>query len=210
MRVEFGVSLALVAPLLAGRALTAQEAEAMRICLAPATVEAKGSATAAADAVREAFTSFLTGPSVKSQPLESRLASQAREEAKQAGCPFVLLTTLKHVTKRSGGGLLGQVVAGAARQGASEVLGGSGSSAAGRIVGSAAYGGVAVAASQYATTVRTKDEVTLGWRLESADGSLRGEGRDKRSAKSDGEDLLTPLAQAAAERVLSAAKGNAQ
>lgn len=205
-----GRSLALIAPLLAGRVLAAQAPEPMRICLAPTTVEASGNATAAADAVRETFTSFLTGPSVKSQPLESRLASQAREEAKQAGCPFVLMTTLKLVTKRSGGGVLGQVVAGAARQGAAEVLSGRTGSAAGRIVGSAAYGGVNVAASQYATSIRTRDELSLGWRLESADGSVRGEGRDKRSAKSDGEDLLTPLAQAAAERVLAAAKGGAR
>lgn len=210
MRVELGVPLVLIAPLLVGRALSAQAPEPMRICLAPATVEASGNATAAADAVRETFTSFLTGPSVKSQALESRLASQAREEAKQAGCPFILITTLKHVTRRSGGGVLGQVVAGAARQGASEVLGGRGGSAAGRIVSSAAYGGVAVAASQYATSVRTKDEVTLGWRLESADGSVRGEGRDKKAAKSDGEDLLTPLAQAAAEQILASAMGAAR
>jgi hypothetical protein len=182
----------------------------MRICLAPAAVEASGNATAAADAVRETLASFLTGPSVKNQALESRLPSQAREEAKQAGCPFILLPTLKLVTKRSGGGVLGQVVAGAARQGASEVLGGRGGSAAGRIVSSAAYGGVNVAASQYASSIRTRDELTLGWKLESADGRVLDEGKDKRSAKSDGEDLLTPMAQAAAEQILSAAQKSAR
>lgn len=210
MRSGTGWSLVVVVPLLGTRALAAQAPEPMRICLAPAAVEASGNATAAADAVRETLASFLTGPSVKNQALESRLPSQAREEAKQAGCPFILLPTLKLVTKRSGGGVLGQVVAGAARQGASEVLGGRGGSAAGRIVSSAAYGGVNVAASQYASSIRTRDELTLGWKLESADGRVLDEGKDKRSAKSDGEDLLTPMAQAAAEQILSAAQKSAR
>ena len=92
-----------------------------RICLAPASVEASsGSATAASDAARETFTSYLTGPSLRPEPLKARLASQAKEEAKQSGCPYLLLTTIKHVQKRSGGGLLGRMAAGAAQQGAWE------------------------------------------------------------------------------------------
>ena len=101
---------------------TAQDsASATRICLAPTDVEASsGSTTAAIDASREAFTAYLTGPSLRAEPLKSRLDSQVKEEAKQAGCPFLLLTTMKHVQKRSGGGWLGRAAAGAAQQGAWE------------------------------------------------------------------------------------------
>ena len=87
---------------------------------------------------RESFTGFLTGPSLKAEPLKARLESQAREEAKQANCPFILLTTLKLVSKRSGGSMLGQIATGAARQGAWEAGARSGT-AAGRIAGSAVY-----------------------------------------------------------------------
>lgn len=207
MRVDPRAFSALTATLFAAHTLGAQASAPVKICLVPSTVEASSNGNAAADATREAFTSFLTGPSLTSQALQARLASQAREEAKQAGCPFILLTTIKHTAKRSGGGLLGQVAAGAARQGVAEA--GIGGSAAGRIAGSAASTGINQAAYAYAGSIRNKDEFTLGWRLEAADGSVLGEERSKRTAKSDGEDLLTPLVQAAAEQVVAAAKRRA-
>jgi hypothetical protein len=76
----------------------------------------------------------------------------------------------------------------------------------GRIAGSAAYAGLGQAAHNYAITIRNKDELTLGYRLEAADGTLLAEKREKRSAKADGEDLLTPLVQVAAEAIVAAAK----
>lgn len=191
-------------------ALAAQDStQVTRICLAPASVEASsGSATAASDAAREAFTSYLTGPSLRPEPLKARLESQAKEEAKQAGCPYLLLTTIKHVQKRSGGGLLGRMAAGAAQQGAWEAGVASGS-AAGRIAGQAAYGAAGQAAYNYAVTIHSKDELTLGYRLETADGKVLVEKRDKRKAKQDGEDLLSPMVEKAAEEIVAAAKGGA-
>jgi hypothetical protein len=207
MRIQPGLLLAATLAMLTGRSdrLAAEVADSVRLCLAPATVEASNNAAAAVDAMRESFTGFLTGPSIKPEPLKARLESQAREEAKQASCPFILLTTLKLVSKRSGGGMLGQIAAGAARQGAWEA-GATSGSAAGRIAGSAAYGGLSQAAYNYAATIRTKDELTLGYRLEAADGTVLVEQREKKKAKSDGEDLLTPLVQQAAERIVAAAK----
>jgi hypothetical protein len=191
----------------AGRLAAQDSTRVIRICLAPASVEASsGSATAASDAARETFTSYLTGPSLRPEPLKARLASQAKEEAKQAGCPYLLLTTIKHEHKRSGGGLLGRMAAGAAQQGAWEA-GVTSGSAAGRIAGQAAYGAAGQAAYNYAYTVRNKDELTLGYRLETADGKALVEKRDKRKAKQDGEDLLSPMVEKAAEEIVAAAKG---
>lgn len=207
MRIKSRVPLAGVLALTTawlGR-LEAQATDSVRICLAPAAVEASTNAAAAVDAVRESFAAFLAGPSLGTTALKARLESQAREEAKQAGCPFILLTTLKVVSKRSGGGMLGQIAAGAARQGAWEAGVRSGS-AVGRIAGSAAYGGLSQAAHNYAVTIRNKDELTLGWRLEAADGTVLVEKREKKNAKSDGEDLLTPLVQQAAEQIVAATK----
>ena len=207
MRIQPMLMLGATLAMLTGRSdwLAAQAADSVRICLAPAAVEASNNATAAVDAVRESFTGFLTGPSIKAEPLKARLESQAREEAKQTGCPFILLTTLKLTSKRSGGSMLGQIAAGAARQGAWEAGARSGS-AVGRIAGSAAYGGLSQAAYNYAATIRNKDELTLGYRLEAADGTVLVEKREKKNAKSDGEDLLTPLVQQAAEQIVAAAK----
>ncbi len=204
MRVHLRSQLVLVVTQLIGQDLEAQSRDSVRICFAPATVEASNNAATAAEAVRAAFTSFLTGPSLSSQPLQARLASQVKEEAKQAGCPFLLVTTVKLVAKRKGGSMLGQVMAGAAWQGATEAGIASGSTA-GRIVGSAAATGFQQATYNYAVTIRTRDELTLGWRLEWADGTVLVENKDKRNAKSDGEDLLTPMAQAAAEKIVEAA-----
>jgi len=170
-----------------------------RICLAPAAVETSASSDAAVNAVREAFTTYLTGPTLQAQALQARLASQVRLEARQAGCPFLLLTTVKHEKKR-GSGLLGRVAAGAAQQGAWEAGAASGSTA-GRIAGHAAYGAAGVAASNYAATFQAKDELTLSYRLESPDGKALAEGKEKRKAKADGEDMLTPLVEKAAEVV---------
>lgn len=184
-------------------ALLSGGSDTTRICLAPATVEASvGDASAAASTVRDVFTSFLTGPSLHPQPLTARLASQVREEARQAGCPYLLLTSFKHQHKRSGGSMLGRVAAGAAQQGAWEAGVTSGSTA-GRIAGRAAYGAAGQAAYDYAVSVRSDDQLTLGYRLETMDGKVVVEQQVKRKAKSDGEDLLTPIAQQSAEAIVA-------
>lgn len=174
------------------------------VCLGPTAIESvPGNATTAANAVREAFANFLTGPSLSTTPLNARLESQAREEAKQRGCRFVLFTTLSHQQKRSGGGLLGRMAGGAVQQGAWEAGVRSGS-AAGRIAGTAVYGAAGTAIYDYATSVKNKDEMTLGYRLESGAGAVAVQGSDKRKAKSDNEDLLTPLVQKASEAIAAA------
>jgi hypothetical protein len=193
---------------LSGEPLHAQDGQSVtRICLAPASVEgASGSAASAMDAVRETFSSYLTGPSLRADPLKARLASQVKEEAKQSGCPYLLLTTIKHVQKRGGGGLLGRMAAGAAQQGAWEAGVASGSTA-GRIAGHAAYGAAGQAAYDYASSTRNKDEMTLGYRLETPDGKVLVEKKDKRKASQDGEDLLTPLVENASEALVAAIGG---
>lgn len=183
-----------------GTASAQDSAAVKRICLAPATVEASASSDAAIGAVQEAFTTYLSGPTLATQPLKARLTSQVRQEAHQAGCPYLLLATVKHEKKR-GSGILGRVAAGAVQQGAWEAGMGSGS-AAGRIAGQAAYGAAGAAATAaYASTFHAKDELTLSYRLESPEGKVLAEDRDKRKAKADGEDLLTPLVEKAAEAI---------
>lgn len=198
------LALTLAAAILPAAARPASAQAPARICLAPATVQAStGTADAAATAVRESFTSFLTGPSLAVAPLTSRLESQAREEARAAGCPYLLLTSVKHVRKTGGGGLLGRMAGSAVQQGA-WTAGASAGSTVGRIAAGAAAGAAGQAAYDYAGSIKTKDELTLATRLEAGDGKVLVERTGKRKAHSDGEDLLTPLVQEAAEQVAAA------
>jgi hypothetical protein len=202
MRLQAFIPLVLVAP----AALAQQDSAVTRICLAPSSVEAGSSnANAAMDATRENFLSYLTGPTLKAEALKSRLESQVKEEAKQAGCPFLLITTVKLVSKKGGSNLLGQVAAGAVRQGAWEAGVASGNTA-GRIAGSAVSAAANQAAYNYAVGIHNKDELTLTYRLEGADGSVLLDKKESRKAKADGEDVLTPLIQNASEQIVAVAK----
>jgi hypothetical protein len=209
MRYAAAVHTALVALLfpLAARAQDGAAAPAARtgtqICLAPAAVEAVPGGFDPVAAVRETFTSFLTGPSLGVKPLNARLASQVREEARLAGCPYLVLPTIKHERKTGGSGILGKAASGAVQQGAWSAAGAT-SSTVGRVVTGAAAGAATSAANDYAFSSRVKDELTLSYRLESGSGTKLLEKSGKRKAKSDGEDLLSPLVQDAAEAIVTA------
>jgi hypothetical protein len=179
---------------------------APNICLAPASVEAAPSGSDPVAAVRESFTSFLTGPTLGVTPLKARLESQVRQEAKLADCAYLLLTTIEH-SRKTGGGLLSRVAGSAAEHGAWSVAGEAGSTA-GRVAANAAVGAARTATWDYAHNFRTKDELTLEWRLEGPNGEELKKGKEKKKAKSDGEDLLTPLVQSASEAVAAAVAGS--
>lgn len=198
----------LLAPTAGAQGEGAAQPKATQICLAPTAVDAAPSGMDPVNAVRDAFTSFLTGPSIGVQPLSARLHSQVREEAKLAGCHFLLLPTIKH-ERKTGGGLLGKVAGGAVQHGAWSVAGSAGSTA-GRVAAGAVAGAASSAVSDYAYSSRNKDELTLRYRLESGSGEVLAEKSEKRKAKSDGEDLLTPVVQRAAEAVAAATQPRAK
>ena len=178
---------------------------ATTICLVPASTQmATNNATQAMTAVRESFTSFLTGPTLTLTPLTARLAGQARLEAKQAGCGYVLFVTLKHERKSSDNRLLGRVVGSAAQQGAYAVGGAAGSVVA-RAAANAVASAAAAAAADLATSTKTRDELELSYRLENIAGQTVAEKTAKRKANSDGEDLLTPLVEQASEQIAGVA-----
>ncbi|MEO6058249.1 MAG: hypothetical protein ABIQ49_15605 [Gemmatimonadales bacterium] len=201
------LSLALL--ILPAGSVAAQDAPtpvAQKICLAPASVEAAPKGSDPLAAVRESFTSFLTGPTLGVTPLQARLESQVRQEAKLTGCAYLLLSTIKH-QRKTGGGLLGRAAGGAAEQGAWSVGAGAGSQV-GRVAAAAAVGAARTATWDYSHNFRTKDELTLEWRLEGPDGAEVTKGKEKKKAGSDGEDLLTPLVQHASEAIAAAVGGS--
>lgn len=169
------------------------------ICVAPPSAQfASTDPTQASNAVNELFKSYLTGPSLSVVPLTARLTSQAREEARRANCKFVLFVTAKLEHQKSSGAL-GQI-AGKAAQEAAWGASFEASSAAKRVASMGAVG-AARAATDVAATTKVRDELELSYRLESETGSVLKEGKSKQKAKSDGEDLLTPLVEHAAEEI---------
>ena len=175
-----------------------------RVCLAPASVEAAPNGVDPVAAVGAAFSTFLNGPTLAVAPLRTRLHSQARQEAKLGGCGFLLLTTVKHERRTGGGGILGKMAGGAVQQGAWAVTGSVGGSMAGRVAAGAVAGAASSTINDYAMSSRQKDELTLTYRLEDGSGKVLAEESEKRKAKADGEDLLTPIAQKAAETIAEA------
>jgi hypothetical protein len=187
--------------------LAAQDpASKTTICLAPTTAQlASGSSTDGATAVRETLGSYLTGPTLAVAPLTARLTSQVREEAKQASCKHIVFTSMKLERNKSGGGLFGKIVGEAVQSSAYELRGRAGGSVAGRVVTSAAASAAAEAARNFATNVKTRDELTFDWRLETLDGAVVTKNSAKAKASSDGQDLLTPMVERAAEAIAGAA-----
>jgi hypothetical protein len=147
--------------------------------------------------LRDVFASYLTGPSLQVVPLQARLASQAMEEATHRNCGHVLTVTL---SRKHGGGALGRVVGHVAGTASWYVPGGG-------TVGSAVVRGVAIgtaqAVSALAASTKAKDEMQMEYRVSSPTGTIElGPTRVKRKAKVDGEDLLTPLVEKAAETIV--------
>lgn len=143
---------------------------------------------------------FLKGPSLRSVPLEARLADQAVEEARAQGCPTVL--TVVFTRKPGGGGVLGRVLGDAAGAAAWHMPYG-GSAAASTAVRSVAIAGAA-AAGTVASNTRARDEMQIEYRLVSGSGSVLRQGKDQARASADGEDLMTPLVERMATAVVAA------
>jgi hypothetical protein len=167
----------------------------------PSVAGAEGSATDVATAVRDLFISYLTGPTINAIPLEARLPSQAVLEARQKGCGHVVIPSV--VRKRKGGNKFGSILGQAAGSAAWHMPYGGGAGAAARAGAATA---AAHAASTFASETRAKDEIELGYRVGTPDTVVQAKPiSEKAKARSDGEDLLTPLVEQAAQKIASVA-----
>ena len=166
----------------------------------PSVEGVDGDATAVASSVRAIFQSYLTGPSLQSIPLEARLASQASEEARQKACTAMLSVTVTRKASSGGSNKLGAIASAAGTTAAYIPLPSYGAAVA---VGAARGGAEAVASVAHTTHV--KDEMRMTYKVTTADGvTLVAPKSDSAKAKSEGEDLLTPLIARAADVVATA------
>jgi hypothetical protein len=201
---KFHLSLALAALSIAATDPAAQTPSAPTsacVALAVPSVQGVDDATGFAIAVRDLFASYLKGPTIHTVSLESRLQSQALVEARGLKCGQVLLVTLER--KRGGGSSTGRILGQAAGTAVTHapMYGGAGGGAAAR---SATWAG-GEAIYRYASEVRAKDELEPSYRLGTPDAVERAKPATlKAKAKSDGEDILTPLVEKAANAIAAA------
>jgi hypothetical protein len=172
----------------------------IRIGLAlPKVQVVAGDASQSAEAVRNSFASRLNTPGVEVVMLNAASASEARQKQ----CDYMLSVSMT-VKKGGGGSMFGRAMGNIAGSAAGHIPGGStAGSAAAR---SATIAGVYTAAT-IAGNVKARDELTLDYRLDRADSPntvVADSGKAK--AKSDGEDILTPQVDKAAQAILAAVK----
>ena len=211
------------APIALPQALGPKAPGKIRIGVAPAQAQMGQGNDAQNDygtPVRNSIIYLMNGPSVEIAALDSRLPTQVQAEAQQKQCDYILMSgvTIKH-----GGGGFGKFMK-AGNLAASMTPIGMMAHSAGALAATQAATMATQAATQMATQaamqaaeqaaksqlsglngqVKSKDDVTVEYQLFPT-------GQDKAvlantlkgKAKSDGEDVLTPLIQQAANSVLT-------
>ena len=185
----------------------------IRIGVAPPDAQVGQGNNAGADystPIRNAEIALMSGPAIEIAPLDSHLAVQLHAEAQQKQCDYILSSAV--AVKHSSGGFgkfmkVGSIAASMTPMGA--MAHGMGGAVAAQAAGMAASQiAQQQAMSQLASfngQIKSKDDVSIQYQLVATgqstpvvQNSLQGK------AKSDGEDVLTPLLQQAATSVLTA------
>jgi hypothetical protein len=153
-----------------------------------------------AAAVQNTLGEYLKGTNVEIVPLEAKLTSAIENEAKEKECDFVLFANVSHKKGGGGFGMFSKVIAPAIGQ---TGIGHTGSTA-GNIAGQVATQAV-VSAGSVSENVKAKDEITLDIKLQKGSGSAFSK-QYKAKAKSNGDDILSPMIEQIAEAILANAK----
>lgn len=160
-----------------------------------------GDKTQAAETLRKSFAGYLTAPAIEVVTLSAQLPAQALEEARQSQCDYILSASM-NVKKGGGGSMFGKAIGNIAGSAAGHIPGGG--SATTGAARSAAITGVYTTAA-IAGTIKAKDELSLEYKLDSVESSKTVlSNTAKAKAKSDGEDILTPIVETSAQAIISA------
>ncbi len=160
--------------------------------------------------IRNALIQLMSGPAVEIAALDSRIPIQIQAEAQQKECDYVLYSTV--VVKKPQKGGFGNFMKMAAPVASMAPMMGGGMG--GAMAGAAASQAASVAAQQAASNqmaqftgqIKSKDDITVQYQL-----VVPGQQNPKvqntlqAKAKSDGEDVMTPLLTQLATNVLTEA-----
>lgn len=149
-----------------------------------------------ASSLRATFSSFLAGSNIETIDLKARLDGLALTEAQRRQCDFVLYSTLirKRSSSSTGGGPLNSIMGN---------VGGGGS----KVPGSKTAQDIASEASRVSGALagfaRANDEVTFEYKLVTSVGGRPVAAKaTKQKVKKDGEDVLTPMIESAAQAIV--------
>jgi hypothetical protein len=174
-----------------------KKAGVIRIGLANTKVGAVGEGLSANDlsaAIRNTLAEYLKGTKIELVALEAKLPSALSEEAKEKQCDFVIFASVSH--KKGGGGGFGKMLGKM-----SEVV-------SRQAIGSSDIGGqiartTIVSAATASENVKAKDEISLDFKLHQGESTVFGK-QYKAKAKSDGEDIISPMIEQVAQAILDA------
>jgi hypothetical protein len=164
-----------------------------------------GSRRKEASALSESFKSYFAGSTIETIDLSARLDSLALDEARKRQCDYVLYTSLTQKRQGSGSKSSGPI------SGIVDSLGGSGMGA--KIPGGKTAQTVSSGAASVAGTLsslnRAKDEIIFEYRLVKPEGALPVlANTTKAKVKSDGQDVLTPMIENAAQAIVDVTRKN--
>lgn len=148
------------------------------------------SASDLAAAVQNTLGEYLKGTKIELIPLEAKLANLIDGEAKTKECDFVLYANVSH--KKGGGGGFGSMFGSIIAPAIGSVGLGHTGSVAGNIAVQATANAI-VSAGTVAANVKSKDEITIDVKLNKTGGASALSKQYKNKAKSNGQDIITPL-----------------
>jgi hypothetical protein len=156
----------------------------------------------------------MSGPAIEIAALDSHVPMQLQAEAQQKQCDYILLSSV--LVKHGSGGGFGKFMKMAAPVASMTPMAGMGRGMGGAVAAQAAgaaASAAAMSAQQQAMNqlagfngqIKSKDDVTVEYQLFPT-GQSQPAARNalRAKAKSDGEDVLTPLLQQTADNVLGA------
>lgn len=163
-----------------------------------------------AELIRTRWYSFLNGPTINLIPLDARIPSQINIEAGQKECDYILYST---VSQKSKGSLFGGFLKVAVPILTSAVPDGNGGGATTSIVQSmrqsvqeGAKNAAKNLANESVSKIKARDEVTLEFNFVKVNATSSTVTNSlKTKAKTDGEDIFSPLIEKAAEQIAEAA-----
>ncbi len=154
-----------------------------------------------AAAIQNTLGEYLKGTKVEIVGLEAKLPSAMAEEAREKECDFVIYTGVSH--KKGGGGfggfgkVLGQVV--------QQTGGGNWGNTTANVAGSVVAN--SVVAATVSQNVKAKDEISLDLKMQrTADNTSAFAKQYKAKAKSDDDDIISPMIEQVAQAILDAVK----
>jgi hypothetical protein len=162
--------------------------------------------------VRNAIVFMMNGPAVEIAALDAQLPIQLQAEAQQKQCDYILVSAV--TVKRASSGGFGKLMKAGSMAANFTPLGMMAHSmgAVNGMIATQTVMQTAMSAQQQATSqlsgfngrIKSKDEVTVDYQLVPTGGTQpKLQNSLKGKSKSDGEDVLTPLIQQAANSILS-------